>query len=203
MSEEELLDRPATPGGELDNETAWLNPFLLQIMGESPPVHDGRPRNEGRVFLWGWSRGFLSEFTLDPVAWVANADKIVLAPDACGRCRGTGSHAVNPYELARRYGTHRAGKMIMASQCSVCSGTGVAYPVYPTTTPVTSVTLTDYPRYTFLEDGRARLDGRQKTHWVPRGEDYDHSRYGIAETLCELEWPRVEFTIERSNDEGG
>lgn len=42
----------------------------------------------------------------------------------CPRCMGTGSHGLDPYDLASRYGTHRAGMMLDAAQCGVCNGTG-------------------------------------------------------------------------------
>lgn len=42
----------------------------------------------------------------------------------CAACLGSGSHALNPYELASRFGTYNAGKIIDAARCGVCHGSG-------------------------------------------------------------------------------
>lgn len=42
----------------------------------------------------------------------------------CPKCLGTGSHALDPYQLAQRYGTYRAGKILDAAVCESCHGTG-------------------------------------------------------------------------------
>ncbi len=46
------------------------------------------------------------------------------AGGACPKCLGTGSHALDPYDLANRYGTHRAGVMLDAARCTACDGAG-------------------------------------------------------------------------------
>lgn len=61
--------------------------------------------------------------------------------------------------------------------------------------PVAKVRLTTWPGYQFNRDGRAQLSGRKLDHWVPRGESHDHSQKGIATTLCQMEWPGVEFEL--------
>ena len=43
---------------------------------------------------------------------------------ACPRCGGSGKHDLNPYELAVRYGTHRAGLILDAARCVACDGSG-------------------------------------------------------------------------------
>lgn len=43
---------------------------------------------------------------------------------ACPRCGGSGKHDLNPYDLAARYGTYRAGLMLDAARCAVCAGSG-------------------------------------------------------------------------------
>lgn len=49
----------------------------------------------------------------------------------CPACIGTGNHNLNPYELAARYGTHRAGKMLEAGRCGRCDGKGWVPTGYP------------------------------------------------------------------------
>lgn len=43
---------------------------------------------------------------------------------ACPRCGGSSKHDLNPYDLAARYGTYRAGLMLDAARCAVCAGSG-------------------------------------------------------------------------------
>jgi uncharacterized protein (TIGR02996 family) len=42
----------------------------------------------------------------------------------CPQCMGTGSHGLNPYELAQRYGVGTATRILDAATCGVCAGTG-------------------------------------------------------------------------------
>lgn len=53
--------------------------------------------------------------------WLEERDTVSVP---CPQCIGTGSHALNPYELAQRYGTHRAGVILAAARCGICHGTG-------------------------------------------------------------------------------
>ena len=62
--------------------------------------------------------------------------------------------------------------------------------------PLRVVTLVTVPTYSFDGDGRTRLDGRSRSHWVPRGEGFEHTRAGIAAWLLSEEWPRVEFRFD-------
>ena len=64
-----------------------------------------------------------------------------------------------------------------------------------TAQPIRRVVLTTVPVYGFTTEGKAGVSERLMTHWVPRGEGYDHSQKWIAKTLCELEWPGVEFEL--------
>lgn len=61
--------------------------------------------------------------------------------------------------------------------------------------PVRRVHLTTLPEYRFNAEGRTHFLGRDGTHWIPRGEGYDHSQRGIAAVLLGLEWPGVEFEM--------
>jgi len=42
----------------------------------------------------------------------------------CRACLGTGSHALDPYDLAARYGRAAATKIIDGAKCSACGGSG-------------------------------------------------------------------------------
>lgn len=42
----------------------------------------------------------------------------------CRACLGTGSHALDPYELAARYGRGAAAKILDAAKCLTCGGSG-------------------------------------------------------------------------------
>jgi hypothetical protein len=72
--------------------------------------------------------------------------------------------------------------------------------VPPTAQPVTHVTLTTWPKHRFNDDGRTQIIGHGQTHWVPRGESFDHSRRGIVTWLLEQEWPTVKFTLPSATD---
>lgn len=61
----------------------------------------------------------------DDTVRLAYADFLDEHPDKpCPQCMGTGSHGLDPYQIAQRYGTHRAGQMLDALKCGVCDGTG-------------------------------------------------------------------------------
>jgi repeat-companion domain TIGR02996 len=77
--------------------------------------------------------GFLAAIHADPdddTARLAYADWLGENSGSipCPKCMGTGSHGLDPYELARRYGTHRAGRMLDALRCGVCNGVGTILP---------------------------------------------------------------------------
>lgn len=61
--------------------------------------------------------------------------------------------------------------------------------------PVTKVKLTTWVEYRFLADGRTQMIGRERDHWVPRGESFEHTRRGILTWLLKQEWPGVTFEL--------
>lgn len=70
--ERELLKAIPVPGRLLTNETVWIADLILPVMG------DGQP-NDGRVFRWDWSRGFVSAITCTAHDWLRHADAITAA----------------------------------------------------------------------------------------------------------------------------
>lgn len=62
-------------------------------------------------------------------------------------------------------------------------------------TPVREVAFTTWPEYRFKDNGRCAFVGRERDHWIPRGESYDHSRRGITEMLLAAEWPGIRFAL--------
>lgn len=59
--------------------------------------------------------------------------------------------------------------------------------------PLTEVELTTRPGHTFTDSGNAKLEGCEKWHWIPRGEEYDHSPDGIKRMLLAAEFPGLTF----------
>lgn len=65
-----LLGSPSSDGAASQNETAWTLPAIDVVF------RDGRP-NDGRVFHWTWSRGFISNLILSRPDWVRHGDRLL------------------------------------------------------------------------------------------------------------------------------
>lgn len=103
----------------------------------------------------------------------------------CHVCGGTGSHALDSYVLASRYGRNTAGKILDSSVCGVCNGTGEGMDTFPQERAElirVQVELSTHPTVTLSGHDAGRVWANGGNSWWTRGTHTRRNKFNIPDS---------------------